>query len=31
MEGAMDEFVGHVGPVELGRVDMVDAEFDRSP
>ena len=31
MQGLADQFVGHVGPVELGGVDVVDAEFDGPP
>ena len=27
----VDQLVGHVGPVELGRVDVVDAGLDRPP
>jgi hypothetical protein len=25
----VDQLVGHVGPVELGGVDVVDSDFDR--
>ena len=31
MQCRADQFVRHVGPVVLGGVDVVDAEFDRAP
>jgi hypothetical protein len=31
VQGLTDEGVGHVGAVELGRVDVVHAELDRAP
>ena len=27
----MDQFVDDVGPIELGGVDVIDAELDRTP
>ena len=31
MQGLADQFVGHVRPVELRGVDVVDSQFDRPP